>query len=71
SINDNYNQIYRSTNNGSDWERIPTGAVNLPYFPKVHSLKIRPAPHNNELWVATGGQGVWRYTYESSNYTKK
>lgn len=55
------NQIYRSTDNGANWTRIPESPETLPYFPKVNSLRIRPAPYNNELWVATSGQGVYIY----------
>jgi hypothetical protein len=65
---DKYDQIYRSTNNGSNWERIPTGAINLPYFPKVHSLRIRQAPNDNEPWIATSGQGVWVYKQFDPTY---
>ena len=59
--NDEYNQIYVSSNNGDTWKRIPKDGNSLPYFPKVHSLRIRPAPNDNELWVSTGGQGVYIY----------
>ena len=59
--NDAYNQIYVSENNGDTWERIPKDGAKLPYFPKVHSLRIRPVPNDDELWIATRGQGVWIY----------
>jgi len=49
--NDLYNQIYLSTDNGSNWTRIsPTSP---PHLTKVKSVRIRP--YSNELWVATGG----------------
>ncbi len=55
------NQIYKSTNNGTSWIRVPEYPETLPYFPKVNSLRIRPSPYNNELWIATSGQGVYIY----------
>ncbi|MDI6802675.1 MAG: hypothetical protein QME58_02365, partial [Bacteroidota bacterium] len=56
-MGDAYDQIYRSTNNGLIWTKIPYSITQN--FPKVHSLRIRP--NSGELWVATGGQGVWVY----------
>ncbi|MDI6802673.1 MAG: hypothetical protein QME58_02355 [Bacteroidota bacterium] len=64
--NDLYNQIYFSIS-GGNWQRIAPPAQQ--HLPRVKSLRIRP--DKNEIWVASSGQGVWRYTYESSNYTKK
>ena len=59
---DEYNQIYKSTNNGTNWIRIPENSNNFPILPQVNSLRISPTENNkNELWVATSGQGVWVY----------
>ena len=60
-VDDEFNQIYKSLDNGNTWSKIPENSATLPYFPVVHSLRIRPAPYNNELWVATSGQGVYIY----------
>jgi hypothetical protein len=57
---DAFNQIYESSDNGVTWNRIPKDNP-LPYFPWVHSLRIRPAPYDNELWISTSGQGVFIY----------
>lgn len=57
---DVYNQIYKSTNDGVNWTRIPEQS-DLPLLGQIHSLRIRPAPYNNELWVSTSGQGVFIY----------
>lgn len=67
---DVFNQVYASTNNGANWEKIPKNNEALPYFPKVHSLKIRPEPNNNELWISTSGQGVWIYDQLTSSCTQ-
>jgi hypothetical protein len=68
--NELYNQIYISSNSGNNWERIPASNESVTYFPKVKSLRIRPEPNDNQLWVATGGQGVWVYTqfYKSLSF---
>lgn len=58
---DNFNQIYKSLDNGSSWTRIPFSDP-LPLFGKVHSLRIRPGSFNNELWIATSGQGAYVYS---------
>lgn len=54
---DTYDKIYKSTNNGSSWDVINTGAFKLP---NTTSLVINP--HNtNQLWIGTTGNGTFIY----------
>ncbi len=63
---DLYNQIYLSINNGN-WQRI--GPLTPQHLPGVKSLRIRP--DKNEIWVATGGQGVWKFNDFDPRFTVK
>lgn len=63
---DLYNQIYLSINNGN-WQRI--GLLTSPHLPRVNSLRIRP--DKNEIWVATSGQGVWKFNDFDPRFTIK
>jgi len=59
---DRFNKIYRSVIDSSGsfslWQEI-TGSI-----PGVNSLRINPDPlHQNELWIATAGQGVIIYEH--------
>lgn len=59
---DNYLGLYKSTNDGLNWQRIPENPTTnpVPLFPRVRSLRFNPDV-NSELWIGTSGHGVWVY----------
>ncbi|MFA7360654.1 MAG: T9SS type A sorting domain-containing protein [Candidatus Kapaibacterium sp.] len=59
-----FRSLYMSTNSGLNWKKLPgnenqTISATIPY---IRSLRARPFPYDNELWVATSGQGVVVYS---------
>jgi len=57
---DAYNKIYLSKDGGTTWEHIYITGHGV--IPSVRKLDIRENK-NGELWVSTGGQGVFIYKY--------
>jgi hypothetical protein len=56
---DTYRKLYVSSNAGTSWTDLST-VFNFP-IPNVRSLRTRPSPNDNELWIATSGQGAIVY----------
>ncbi len=56
---DEFNKLYLSRNNGSSWEHIYLTGYGV--IPSVRSLKLRD--NKDELWISTGGQGMFIYKY--------
>lgn len=57
---DAYNKLYLSKDNGMTWEHIYIPGYGI--IPSVRRLELRPNKEN-ELWISTGGQGVFIYNY--------
>lgn len=59
---DNFNRIYRSTNDCASWTAINDVKVN-----NVRSIRYNPSRcSKNEVWISTSGQGVVIYRNSSS-----
>jgi len=57
---DDYNKIYLSKDGGETWEHIYLQGFGI--IPSVRKLDLRE--HNgNELWISTGGQGLFIYNF--------
>jgi len=56
---DDYNKIYLSKDNGNTWEHIYINGLGV--IPSSRSLKLRK--DKDELWISTGGQGMFIYYY--------
>jgi len=56
---DDYNKIYLSRDSGNSWEHIYIKGHGV--IPSVRSLKLRDT--KDELWISTGGQGLFVYKF--------
>ncbi|MCI0474207.1 MAG: hypothetical protein L0Y76_11550 [Ignavibacteria bacterium] len=57
---DSFNKIYLSKDGGESWEHVYLQGFGV--IPSVRKLDLRE--HNgNELWISTGGQGVFIFSY--------
>ena len=56
---DEFNKIYLSKDGGSSWEHIYINGHGV--IPSTRSLKLRDT--KDELWISTGGQGMFIYKY--------
>lgn len=56
---DEFNKMYLSRDGGSTWEHIYINGHGV--IPSVRSLKLRDT--KDELWISTGGQGMFIYQY--------
>ena len=57
---DTYNKIYLSRDGGNSWEHIYLNGFGT--IPSVRKLDLRK-DKANELWISTGGQGLFVYNY--------
>jgi hypothetical protein len=57
---DTYNKIYLSQDGGNNWEHVYLRGFGV--IPSVRKLDLRENK-DNELWIATGGQGMFVYSY--------
>jgi hypothetical protein len=57
---DSYNKIYLSKDSGETWEHVYIKGFGV--IPTVRKLRLRQNKEN-ELWIATGGQGLFIYNY--------
>ncbi len=57
---DTYNKIYLSRDGGNSWEHIYLKGFGV--IPSVRKLDVR-GNNTNELWISTGGQGLFVYNY--------
>ncbi len=57
---DTYNKIYLSKDGGTTWEHIYIPGHGI--IPSVRKLDIRENKIG-ELWISTGGQGLFIYKY--------
>lgn len=56
---DDFNKMYLSRDGGATWEHIYINGHGV--IPSVRSLKLRDT--KDELWISTGGQGMFIYKY--------
>ena len=64
NVEEKFRSLYMSTNSGINWRKLP-GLEYSPMsqtIPYIRSLRTRPFPYDNELWIATSGQGVIVYS---------
>lgn len=64
NVEEKFRSLYMSTNSGMNWRKLP-GLEYSPMsqtIPYIRSLRARPFPYDNELWIATSGQGVIVYS---------
>lgn len=57
---DEYNKIYLSRDGGTSWEHVYLRGFGV--IPSVRKLDLRENK-DNELWISTGGQGLFVYSY--------